>query len=93
MLNWLIAADGVAREGNRGPLHEVLGELHDGASQSCLNRLRVGFEREAHGAQQTVHIGRPVFSGHSGPPACAKQQHGRPAHEGIPSGSDVRWIV
>jgi hypothetical protein len=92
MLDRLIA-DGVARNGNRGPLHEVLGELHGGASQSRRNRLSVGFELEADGAQETVRIGRQVFSGDAGLTVRAKQLYGRPAHEGIPSRGDVRWIM
>jgi hypothetical protein len=92
MLDRLIA-DGVARNGNRGPLHEVLGELHGGASQSRRNRLSVGFELEADGAQETVRIGRQVFSGDAGLTACAKQLYGRPAQEGVPSRGDVRWIM
>jgi len=69
VLDRLIAADGVARNGDRGPLDEVLGDLDDGASQSRRNRLRVGFELAAHGAQETVNIGRQVFSGHASLPA------------------------
>jgi hypothetical protein len=88
-----LIADGVARNGDRGPLQEVLGELHGGASQSRRNRLSVGFELEAHGAQETVHIGRQVFSRHAGLAACAKQLYGRPAHEGVPSRGDAQWIM
>jgi hypothetical protein len=84
-----LVIDGVVRNRNRGPLHEALGQLHGGASQSRRNRAGIGFELEGHGAQESLHIRRQLFPGHAGLPACAEQQHGRPAHEGIPAGCAV----
>jgi hypothetical protein len=84
-----LPVDDAARNGNRGPLHEVLGELHDGAAHRRWNGLGVCLKLETCGAQDTVHIWGEIIPGHAGLPACAQQQRRSLADEGIRSGGEV----
>lgn len=45
-----------AGNGNRGPQHEVLGKLHDGAAHCRWNGFGIGPEFEAYRAQERVDI-------------------------------------
>ena len=51
-----IPVEDATRNGNRAPLHDVLGELHDGVAHRRGNGLGVCLELETRGGQETVHV-------------------------------------
>ena len=73
------------RNGNRAPLHEVLGELHDGVAQRRGNGRGVGLELKTRGGQETVHV-PGQHPGHACRPARPHQQQRPSAHEDDPVG-------
>jgi len=80
------------RNGNRAPLHEVLGELHDGVAQRRGNGRGVGLKRKTRGGQETVHV-PGQHPGHACLPPRAQQQHRPSAHEDIRSDGEIRRFV
>jgi hypothetical protein len=84
--------DDATRNGNRAPLHEVLGELHDGVAHGRGNGLGVGLERKTRGGQETVHV-PGQHPGHACLPPRAQQQHRPSAHEDIRSDGEIRRFV
>ena len=72
------------RNGNRAPLHEVLGELHDSVARRGGDRVGVGLEIKTRGGQETVHVPRQ-HPRRACLPARPQQQHRPSAHEDIRS--------